>query len=213
MQRRRVRHARIGALGVVAALVIVVGLVGVRSQGDSGDLVAARGRSRERDTMPTSTSSGERADPAATSSSTTDGPPTSQAVTSTPFCEDWPGVVGGHQTDVSSSTGVHIWSDLGGWHLRNNGPTEVVVKISAAGTMTVKAHGGATASTGSGKLITLTIPAGDGADGPDLDIPCEATSVTFQVSSAGADVSPTQIKVGDAGTADSDPVTFTRGQP
>jgi hypothetical protein len=128
-------------------------------------------------------------------------------------CKDWPAIIGGAGKSVASGEGVYVWSDFQGWHVRSSRTDPVVVKMTAPSAIKVKAKGNAVASSNSAPSVTLTIPPGDGKTGPDLDLDCNVSTVDIEVSANGTDVKPTEIKLGDSGKADSNPVTIARGTP
>jgi hypothetical protein len=165
-----------------------------------------------------------RAKPAATLGSATGGASQRAKIadvvivlgTNTPAtvsCSPWPGIVGGNRSTSTKQEGVSISSDFRGWHLRSNNRTVVYVKVSASAEIRVTKKGGATTSDDAGRVITLTLPAGDGRVGPDLDVPCAVSAITFDVTADGAEVPASRIELGDAGTASSNPLTFTRSTP
>ena len=161
-------------------------------------------------TRPSNKSNNNAAPPTATAPGQTAGTP----ATTGPLCPNWPGKVGGNGAVATKSAGIYIWSDFHGFHIRANETSPTTVKVSAPSDMTVTALGGATASSHTGKLITLTLPAATGTTGPDLNIDCTAATATFDVAaSSGGALPASSIKVGDSATADNNPVVFTRGQP
>lgn len=169
------------------------------------------------------------------SSTTTPGATTTSARGG--FCDGWPGALGGDGSNVSKGEGVYIWSGIvkgkdngkgssNGIHIRNNGTDPVEVKVDTAyvanpakpstdtdPTFTVTNKGTATASAASGKEVTFTLPAGKGTDGPDLAVPCGATTMAFDVTAGGSAIPATQIKVGGSAKAEANPANFTRGAP
>ena len=152
--------------------------------------------------------------PKSDNTATTEGGTTpAGATTSTKpnFCDDWPAIIGGDGKNVSKGEGVYIWSDFTGYHLRSNRTDVVVVKATSPGSFKVKDKGNATASAAAGKSVTFTLPAGAGATGPDLDVNCESSAMTFEVTAGGNPVPAGEIKLGGSGKADANPVTLTRG--
>lgn len=126
------------------------------------------------------------------------------------FCDQWPGAVGGNKATAVKADGVRIWSDFDGWHVRANRKDVTTIKLASPGTIKVKDKGNATA-TPDGKDVALTIPAGDGSAGPDLDLDCTVSSITFTIQGGASSLPAGQIQVGDTGSADNNPVTFRRG--
>lgn len=145
--------------------------------------------------------------------STTGATPGASGSTTVPqgFCGDWPASFGGDGKNVAKAEGVYVWSDFDGIHVRANQAKAVEVKVTGNTDFKVKDAGdGTTASATSGKEITLSLPAGKGASGPDLDVPCETTSLGFEVTQGGARVPAASIKVGGDATAEANPVQFAR---
>jgi hypothetical protein len=165
--------------------------------------------------------------PKSDNTATTDGgSPPAGATTAVKgdLCPGWPGAFGGDGSNVAKGDGVYVWSGIvkakddghgstNAIHIRANRTEAVVVKVTASSAITVKAKGNATASAATGKDLTLTIPAGPGVDGPDLNVPCEATSLSFDVSSGGTAIPAGEIKVGGSAKATANPATFNRGDP
>ena len=127
--------------------------------------------------------------------------------------KNWQGPVGdavgqnGKEAQARAETaeGIYIWTDFGGWHLRNNGAEEATVTIAAD---QVKEGGG----DGSfATEATVTLPAGDGKEGKDIDLG-NSESATFTITIGGTNVPAEKIFLGGAeGVADANPVTFTKG--
>jgi hypothetical protein len=110
------------------------------------------------------------------------------------------------QARAESADGVYIWTDFGGWHVRANGDQEVTVVV-AADQVRATGEGGDDAFA---TETTVTLPAGDGATGADLDLG-NSESATFTVTIGGTNVPADQIFLGGAeGVADQNPVTFTK---
>jgi hypothetical protein len=110
------------------------------------------------------------------------------------------------QARAESADGVYIWTDFGGWHVRSNGDQEVTVVVAADQVRQTGEGGDEEFAT----ETTLTLPAGDGATGADLDLG-NSESATFTVSIGGTNVAADQIFLGGAeGVAEQNPVTFTK---
>ena len=109
---------------------------------------------------------------------------------------------------MAAETGVFIWTDFQGWHVRSNLKDPVSVDVTADAIVKKGADGKA---AGNPKTeITETLPAGDGKTGLDLDLQFSNTA-TYKVTVNGTPVPATEIKLGGAkGVADQNPVTFTK---
>jgi hypothetical protein len=135
------------------------------------------------------------------------------AATTAPAAPDknWQGPVGDAvgkdgadaQKRAESETGFYIWTDFGGWHVRQNGNATAVLKVTAP---QVRVDGkGAFAAE-----ATAPLPAGNGSKGVELDLGNSETA-TFSITVDGTDVPAEQIFLGGGeGVADASPVTFTK---
>ncbi len=136
--------------------------------------------------------------------------------------KNWQGAVGDAvgkngqdaQKRAEGAPGVYVWTDFGGWHLRNNNTQEATVVITAEQVRQKKTDDGKD-SDESGDApfateTTVTLPAGDGTAGAGLDLG-SSENATFTVKVGGVDVPAAQIFLGGAkGVADQNPVTFVK---
>ena len=107
------------------------------------------------------------------------------------------------QKRAESAPGIYIWTDFGGWHIRNNNTQAASVTVTAD-----KVRQGSDGDFATETVVDL--PAGDGKTGADLDLG-DSESATFVVKVGGTDVPADQIFLGGAeGVAEQNPVTFTK---
>jgi hypothetical protein len=113
------------------------------------------------------------------------------------------------QKRAEGGEGVYIWTDFGGWHLRNNNTQEVTVTVSAD-KVRQKSGDGKGDDAPFATELTVKLPAGDGAEGVEIDLG-DSENATFVVKAGGKDVPADQIFLGGAeGVADANPVTFVK---
>jgi len=159
-------------------------------------------------------------------SGSNDGAPANGAQTNTsqPAApeKNWQGAVGDAvgdkgsdaQSRAESAPGVYIWTDFWGWHVRNNGTSDVVVTV-AADQVRVKDSDdynddNEDSTTAFKTEAQVTLPAGDGSTGSGFDLGV-SESATFTVTAGGENVPAEQIMLGGGeGVADESPVTFTK---
>jgi len=118
------------------------------------------------------------------------------------------------QKRAESAEGVYVWTDFGGWHLRNNNAKDVSVTVTADQVRVKKTDDGddgdESGDTPFATETTVTLPAGDGKDGIGLDLGT-SESATFTFTIDGNNVPADQIFLGGAdAVADQNPVTFTK---
>lgn len=118
----------------------------------------------------------------------------------------WQGPVnedaGGVEARLAKEKGVFIWTDFDGWHVRNTTEADVAVTVAADMILEDKKE--------QGKSKTVTVKAGDGKSGLDIDLGF-SEKATFTVKNGATAVAPAQIKLGGkTGEADANPVTFTK---
>ncbi len=128
-----------------------------------------------------------------------------------PVQKQWQGPVGEAVGDVEArlgdETGVFIWTDFEGWHVRSSLDTPVTVVVRAPTVLQKDADG---KTSGDPKTeISATIEPGDTSKGADFDLQFAETA-TFEVTAAGAPVPAGQVLLGGKGQADQNPVTFTK---
>lgn len=123
---------------------------------------------------------------------------------------NWQGPVaesgGAVEARVGKETGVFIWTDYKGWHLRNTTAQPVEVVVEAATVVTTvngKKSGDPKASA------TVMVPKGDFKTGVDVDLGF-SEKATFTVSSGGNPVPAADVKLGGSGQATENPVSFTK---
>lgn len=109
---------------------------------------------------------------------------------------------------VAQESGLYIWTDFQGWHLRNTTPDTLTVTVAAE--TVVEKDGSGKPKGEPGTSITIDVPKGDASTGVDLDLG-GSTEATFTVKSGSSDVPANDIKLGGkSGQADQNPVTFTK---
>ncbi|WP_426574112.1 hypothetical protein [Aquihabitans sp. McL0605] len=117
------------------------------------------------------------------------------------------------QKRAQAASGVYIWTDFGGWHLRSNNTQEVKVTVAADQVKVKKTDDYNDKDEGGGSFSTeevVTLPAGNGSEGIGLDLGT-SEKATFTVTIDGKNVPITEIMLGGAkGQADSNPVTFVK---
>lgn len=118
------------------------------------------------------------------------------------------------QKRAESGEGVYIWTDFGGWHLRNNDSQDASVTIVAPQVRVKKTDdrddGNESANEPFATETTVTLPAGDGKEGIGLDLGNSET-VTFTVTVDGKNVPKEQIFLGGGdAVAGANPVTLTK---
>jgi hypothetical protein len=123
----------------------------------------------------------------------------------------WQGEVGAavDQIDmrIASEVGVFIWTDFEGWHVRSTLDRPVTVTATAATIVERNADGEPTGETVT--EITETIEPGNPSAGLDLDFGF-SSSATFSVTVDGSPLPANEIKLGGAGQAEQNPVSFTK---
>ncbi|MCU1370915.1 MAG: hypothetical protein JWO77_2109 [Ilumatobacteraceae bacterium] len=177
---------------VAAAIVIVLAVVLTRPKDDNGTASNGNGDNPAQTTAP------------------------AEAV------KNWQGPVGDAvgengkdaQKRAEEAEGVYIWTDFGGWHLRNNGAEEVTVKVTADQVRMKKTDDGDDGDEDGDAPFatetTVTLAAGEGKEGTGLDLG-NSESATFTVSIGGKNAPADQIFLGGAeGVADQNPVTFVK---
>lgn len=138
------------------------------------------------------------------------------------FVKNWQGPVGDAvgaegadaKARVAAAPGVYIWTDFQGWHVRSNRTDDVVVTVAAPQVRqkaTDDYDDGDEKSDAPFKTdAVVTIPAGDGSEGPGFDLGGSETA-TFTVTAGGQPIPAAEIFLGGAeGVADANPVTFTK---
>lgn len=136
-------------------------------------------------------------------------------------CATWPAVGGLGAPEVVTKAGLHMWSDLKGWHLRRV-PGEAVPALTATVNAADpegraqdvepkgRASGGAKAST-RGRTLTATLPAGDQPSQVDFEPGPFSSTVTIAMADAkGAPLPPTAFTAGAGGKATGNPIVATR---
>lgn len=136
--------------------------------------------------------------------------------------KNWQGAVGDAvgkdgadaQKRAEAATGVYIWTDFGGWHLRSNNSQDVSVTVAADQVRVKNTDDGDDGDESSDAPFAtetvVNLPAGDGKDGVGLDLGT-SESATFTVTIDGTNVPADEIFLGGAeGVADANPVTFTK---
>lgn len=118
------------------------------------------------------------------------------------------------QKRAESAEGVTIWTDFGGWHLRNSNTQDASVTVTADQVRVKKTDDGDDGDeSGDAPFATettVTLPGGDGKDGIGLDLG-NSESVTFTVTIDGQNVAADQIFLGGAdAVAGANPVTITK---
>lgn len=124
----------------------------------------------------------------------------------------WQGPVGEAVGDVdariSSETGVFIWTDFEGWHVRSNLEDPVTVDVTADTIVVKDADGEPSGETKT--EVSETIEPGNPNVGVDLDLGF-SSNASFTVTVNGTPVPANEIKLGGGtGQADANPVTFTK---
>lgn len=160
-------------------------------------------------------------DDSSTNASTNNG---NNAATTAPAApeKNWQGGVGDAvgkdgadaQKRAEGAEGIYVWTDFGGWHLRNNTGDDVSVTVTADQVRVKKTDdrddGDESQDTPFSTEATVTLPAGDGKDGVGLDLGT-SESATFTFTVGGKNVPADQIFLGGAeAVADQNPVTFTK---
>ncbi|MFN8018211.1 MAG: hypothetical protein U0P45_08815 [Acidimicrobiales bacterium] len=116
--------------------------------------------------------------------------------------------VGDVDKRIAAETGVFIWTDFDGWHVRNTTKDPVRVNVTADAIVLKDANGKPTGATKT--EVSETVAPGDGSSGLDLDLQF-SNSATFGLTANGAAVPPDQVKLGGAkGVADQNPITFNK---
>jgi len=152
--------------------------------------------------------------------STTDATKDTAAPTTAAAAPDknWQGAVadaaGEAQKRAEGDPGVYIWTDFGGWHIRNNGGEAATVTVTADQVRQKKTDDGKDEDEDGDAPFatetTVTLEAGDGSTGAGLDLG-NSENATFTVKIGGQDVPAEQILLGGAeGVADENPVTFVK---
>jgi hypothetical protein len=118
------------------------------------------------------------------------------------------------QKRAESGEGVYLWTDFGGQHLRNNGPKDVSVTVTADQVRVKKTDdrddGDESGDTPFQTEATFTLPAGDGKDGVGIDLG-NSESVTFTFTIDGTNIPADQIFLGGAdAVAKANPLTLTK---
>lgn len=175
---------------VVLALVVIAALV-VRSGADDGD-------------ETTSGASGQTSEPG-------DAAEGEQ-------CATWPGIGGLGRPPVADEPGIHVWSDLEGWHV-NRVPgagvpavTAVITNNDADNPPKAKdgAIGGATAAL-DGATLTLLIPDGDQPAEASFEPGAYSTAVVIILKdSAGTALPVEAFTVGGGESPSVNPITATQ---
>lgn len=124
----------------------------------------------------------------------------------------WQGPVGEAVGDmdarISSETGVFIWTDFEGWHVRSTMGDPVTVDVTADTIVLKDAEGNSSGETKA--EVSETIAPGDPNVGLDLDLGF-SSNASFTVTVNGTPVPANEIKLGGgSGQADANPVTFTK---
>ena len=154
---------------------------------------------------------------------TTDAPEGASATTAVAApVKNWQGAVADAvgengkdaQKRAEGADGVYIWTDFGGWHVRNNNTQEVAITIAADQVRQKKTDDGDDGDENGDAPFategTVTLPAGDGSTGAGLDFG-NSENATFTVKIGGKDVPADQILLGGAeGVAEENPVTFVK---
>lgn len=133
-------------------------------------------------------------------------------------CATWPGIGGLGRPPVADEPGIHVWSDLEGWHV-NRVPgagvpavTAVVTNNDADNPPTAKdgATGGATAVL-DGATLTLLIPDGDQPAEASFEPGAYSTAVVIILKdSAGTALPVEAFTVGGGDSPSVNPITATQ---
>lgn len=116
--------------------------------------------------------------------------------------------VGDVDKRMAAETGIFIWTDFEGWHVRNTTKEPVRVTVTADAIVVKDAQGKPVGATKT--EVSETVAPGDGSSGLDLDLQF-SNSATFGVTANGTAVPPDQVKLGGAkGVADQNPVSFNK---
>ncbi len=180
----------VGVAGVAALLLLVAVLLATRGSDDNG------------------------ADPVSAGGST----PSGAADGGGEECADWPGIGGLGAPEVVSQPGLHMWSDLEGWHL-SRVPGDGVPGLNA----TVRTNGseddlptqkgvsgGATIEE-AGNELKVVLPEGAEASRADFEIGSYASSVTITMTdSGGVLLEPTTFTTGSGEVPSTNPILGSR---
>lgn len=143
--------------------------------------------------------------------------PTEQSQATAPS-KNWQGGVGDAageaQARAEGAPGIYIWTDFGGWHVRNNGSEDAVVTIAADQVKVKKTDDGDDGDESAEEPFTteaqVTVPAGDGAEGVGFDLGV-SEAVTITVARGGQNVPADQIFLGGGqAVASANPVELTK---
>lgn len=129
-------------------------------------------------------------------------------------CADWPGIGGLGAPDIVTEPGLHMWSDLDGWHVSRvpgEGVTGVVATVQTNGASDdlpsqKSVTGGATIQA-DGSQLKITLPDGATASQADFDIGSYATKVTISMADpSGAMLAPDAFTTGSGDQASTNPI-------
>jgi hypothetical protein len=116
--------------------------------------------------------------------------------------------VGDVQARLAAESGVFIWTDFEGWHVRSTLDEPVTITATADTIVEKGPDGEATGETVT--EITQTIEPGDPSQGIDLDFGFSSTA-SFTVTVGGTPLPANEIKLGGGtGQAEQNPVSFTK---
>jgi hypothetical protein len=108
---------------------------------------------------------------------------------------------------IASETGVFIWTDFQGWHVRSTLDRPVTVTASADTIVERGPDGEPTGETVT--EVTQTIEPGNPSAGIDLDFGF-SSSASFTITVDGTPLPANEIKLGGLGQAEQNPVSFTK---
>lgn len=136
-------------------------------------------------------------------------------------CATWPPVGGLGKPTVASKPGIHMWSDLDGWHLsRVPGPgvPSLVATVSATdasgNSQDVEPKGTATggaSATAADQRLTVILPAGETPSQADFEPGVYSSTVIIQMSDdTGALLPTTAFTSGGGDKPPTNPITATQ---
>lgn len=133
-------------------------------------------------------------------------------------CATWPGIGGLGRPPVADKPGIHVWSDLEGWHV-NRVPGAGVPSVTAVVTNNdvdnpPKAKDGATGGATAvldGDTLTLTVPDGDQAAEASFEPGAYASAVVIIMQDgAGTELPVEAFTVGGGDSPSVNPITATQ---
>lgn len=178
----------VGIAGVIAILLLIAALISARGSNDDNTVVAGGSA------------------------------PSGSAEGAAKECADWPGLGGLGAPEIVTQPGIHMWSDLKGWHLSRVPGEDVPGLIATVQTdgseddlPSEKAVVGGAKVEPSGNQLKVSLPAGDAGSQADFEIGSYVTTVTITMTDPeGVLLEPATFTTGSGRQPSTNPIVGSR---